>query len=98
MLQVPEMSEAAGQLRSRGYAILKGYKEEDSSDAQRAFTGLLSKWGSETLRNFTFEIDVRKDGRYEPDDGYLDWAVKQSTEDRALLKDVKRMFHYRTGL
>jgi hypothetical protein len=76
-----------------GYVVLQGHVTSYAEQAQAALCDVLSRFGSE-LSSLCFEHEKRPDGKYEPDDGFIDWVDTKNQ----LRKDVKRIFHYRPDL
>jgi hypothetical protein len=95
MLRIPEMSHVAPSLLRQGFVRIQNYDGRATRLLQESFSALIAIYGVEKLRNFTYEIEKRPDGKFEPDDGFLDVG---GVSGGGIVKDKKRMFHFRANL
>lgn len=94
-LYLSDLQGAAEALSVQGYVIIPGYDNSLSVSAQDYFSEFLKRWSLDELRTLTRTHEERPDGKYEPDDGFIDWAGTVTQSSNGFQKDVKRMFHYR---
>ncbi len=98
MLQRLELLQAAEQLHAQSFAVINAYDDRQSSELQEKLSYLIETYGFDLLSQFSYAIEERPDGSFEPDDGFLDVGGNKSVNAYGHEKDRKRIFHFRPAL